>query len=312
MSNKSAAGAPISKAGASKAGFLLLVCLWFVWGTSWPAMRIVFTELPIWQFRAVSGAIAGVVLLLIALAVKQRWRVPRRHWGALAAAALFNMTLWQVLVGYGLLNIGAGHAAIIVYTLPVWTSILSVLFLKDAMGWRTILALIFGTAGVLVLLSSDFEKIGTNPIGAGFVLGAAISWAIGTVIVKRVPWTTDLYALVGWQLLIGFIPIAAIALVSERFALHEASPQAMWAGLYVVFGGLIAGYALWFKIIELLPVTIASIGALMIPVIGVASGALLLGEPVTWIEGSALVLVLSAISLVLFKKPGGEKSPDIE
>lgn len=295
-------------AAKTKAGILLLICLWFVWGTSWPAMRIVFLELPIWQFRAVSGAIAGGVLLLIALAVKQRWRVPRRHWGALAAAALFNMTLWQVLVGYGLLNIGAGHAAIIVYTLPIWTSILSVLFLKEAMGWRTILAIIFGMAGVLVLLSADFEKIGTNPIGAGFVLGAAISWAIGTVIVKRVPWTTGLYALVGWQLVIGFIPIAAIAFASERFVLLEASPQAMWAGLYVVFGGLIAGYALWFKIIELLPVTIASIGALMIPVIGVASGALLLGEPVTWIEGSALVLVLGAISLVLFKKPDSGKA----
>lgn len=317
MSNKPAAGALPSKpggsrAGVSKAGFLLLICLWLVWGTSWPAMRIVFTELPLWQFRAASGAFAGIVLLLIALAVKQRWRVPRRHWAALVAAAAFNMTLWQVLVGYGLINIGAGHAAIIVYTLPVWTTILSVLFLKEAIGWRTILALIFGTAGVLVLLSSDFEKIGTNPIGAVFVLGAAISWAIGTIIVKRVQWTIDLYALAGWQLLIGLVPIAAIALATERFALHEASPQAMWAGLYVVFGGLIAGYALWFKIVEILPVAVASIGALMIPVIGVASGALILGEPVTWIEGLALALVLGAVSLVLFRKPGGKKSPDTE
>lgn len=317
MSKKPAAAAPtsipgLSKAGVSKAGYLLLICLWLVWGTSWPAMRIVFTELPIWQFRAVTSAISGVVLLLIALAVKQRWRVPRRHWAVLALAALFNMTLWMVLVGYGLIFIGAGHAAIIVYTLPIWTAILSVLFLKEVMSLRTILALIFGIAGVLVLLSSDFEKIGTNPIGAVFMLGAAVSWAIGTIIVKRVHWTIDLYALAGWQLLIGLVPIAAIALATERFALHEASPQAMWAGLYVMFVALIAGYALWFKIIEILPVTIASIGALMIPVIGVASGALILGEPVTWIEGLALVLVLGAVSLVLFKRPGGEKSPDAE
>ncbi len=296
----------------SKAGILLLICLWLVWGMSWPAMRIVFTELPIWQFRAVSAAIAGIALLLVALAVKQRWRVPRRQWPVLAAAALFNMTLWQVLVGYGLLYIGAGHAAIIVYTLPIWTSILSVVFLREAMSWRIIVALIFGLAGVLVLLSSDFEKIGSNPIGAAFVLGAAISWAIGTIIVKRVQWTTDLYALVGWQLLIGMIPVAVIAVATEPFSLLEASPQAMWAGLYVVFGGLIAGYALWFKIIEILPVTTASIGALMIPVIGVASGALILGEPITWIEGLSLLLVLSAISLVLFRKPDGRGSPGAE
>ena len=108
------------------------------------------------------------------------------------------------------------------------------------------------------------------------------------------------------------MPIAAIALATERFALHEASPQAVWAGLYVMFLGLIAGYTLWFKIIEILPVTIASIGALMIPVIGVASGALILGEPVTWIEGLALVLVLGAVSMVLFRKPGGKGSPPAE
>ena len=313
MSNKPAAGATVTKAGASKvgvskvgvskAGFLLLVCLWLVWGTSWPAMRIVFTELPIWQFRAVTCAISGFALLLMGLAAKQRWRVPRRHWGAIAGASLFNMTLWHVLVGYGLFYIGAGHAVIIVYTLPVWTAILSVLFLKESMNWRTILALIFGMAGVLVLLSSDFEQIGTNPIGAAFILGAAISWAIGTIIVKRVQWTTDLYALAGWQLLIGLVPIAVIAFATERFTMHEASPQAIWAGLYVLFFGLIAGYALWFKIIEILPVTIASIGALMIPVIGVASGALILGEPVTWIEGMALLLVLGAVGMVLFGHP---------
>ncbi|MHA1537923.1 MAG: DMT family transporter [Alphaproteobacteria bacterium] len=182
------------------------------------------------------------------------------------------------------------------------------------MGWRTILALVFGIAGVLVLLSSDFEKIGTNPIGAGFVLAAAISWAIGTIIVKRVPWTIDLYALAGWQLLIGLVPIAVIAMASERFVLHEASPQAMWAGLYVVFLGLIAGYALWFKIIEILPVTIASISALMIPVIGVGSSALLLGEPVGWIEALALVLVLvlGAVGLVLFGPPPSEGSKAAE
>ena len=144
---------------------------------------------------------------------------------------------------------------------------------------------------------------------AAFILGAAISWAIGTIIVKRVLWTTDLYALAGWQLLIGLVPIAVIAFATERFTMHEASPQAIWAGLYVVFVGLIAGYALWFKIIEILPVTIASIGALMIPVIGVASGALVLGEPITWIEGLALALVLSAVSLVLFRKSGGKETP---
>lgn len=288
-----------STATVPKLGLVLLVFLWVVWGTSWPAMRVVFIELPIWQFRAVTCLIGGLALFAIGWAVGETWRVPRRMWGRLVAAATFNMTLWLVLVGYGLSLIGAGHGAIVCYTLPIWTAILSVGFLKERFTARIALALLFGMSGVVVLLSADFEAIGTNPIGLVFVLGAAISWAIGTVIVKKYDWGVGVYALAAWQLLIGLVPIGVIAIATEPFTLHRASTEAFWASVYIVFVAIIAGYALWFRVVALFPAVVASIGALMIPVIGVLSGALFLGEPITWSEVGALLLVLTAISLVL-------------
>jgi len=289
-----------TQAGAARYGIFLLIGLWLVWGTSWPAMRMVFTEVPVWQFRAVTCAISGLALLAIAVATGERWRVPRRHWGVLIAAAVFNMIIWQICVGYGLSMLGAGHGAIITYTLPIWTAAISVVVLKERLNWRTALAVALGVAGVLVLLSSDFEAIGTSPLGAVFMIAAAIGWAIGTIIVKRVAWTVGMYTLAGWQLLIAWVPMTAIALAAEPFMLHQIRGDTLWAALYVTFIALIAGYALWFKIVEHFSAVIASLGSLMVPVIGVLSGAAMLGEPIGWIEAAALALVLTAISLVLF------------
>lgn len=298
-----AAGPPGPAAGARPAlgGILLLVVLWFVWGTSWPAMRIVFIELPVWQFRAVTCGVAGLALLLLGMVQGPgRWKVPRAAWPRLIVCAFLNMTCWHVLVGFGLGLIGAGHAAIVCYTLPVWTALLAGLFFGERITARVFFALLLGMAGVAVLLSSDFESLGTEPLGFAFVLGAAVTWGGGTLVFKNHAWDTDMSALAGWQLLIGLAPIAVIALLTEDFVLHKASNQAVLAGLYVLVIGLIAGYALWFRVVSRMPATIASIGALMIPVIGVGSAAIMLGEPFGLREGLALVLVLSAIALVIF------------
>jgi drug/metabolite transporter (DMT)-like permease len=297
-------------ARARRYGIFLLIGLWLVWGTSWPAMRIVFSEVPVWQFRAVTCAISGLALLAIAVATGERWRVPRRHWGVLIAAAVFNMIIWQICVGYGLSMLGAGHGAIITYTLPVWTAAISVIVLRERLTWRIALAVALGVAGVLVLLSSDFKAIGTSPVGAVYLLAASIAWAIGTIIVKRVTWSVGMYTLAGWQLLISWVPMTAIALLAEPFMLHQIRGATLWAALYVTFIALIAGYALWFKIVEHFSAVIASLGSLMVPVIGVISGALILGERIGVIEIAALALVLTAISLVLFGGKLSAKSGD--
>ena len=292
-------------------GLVLLVFLWFVWGTSWPAMRTVFLELPVWQFRAVTCAVAGAVLLgLGILEDRNRWKAPRRIWPRLIAASFLNMTCWHVLTGFGLQIVGAGHGAIVCYTLPVWTALLAGLFLGERITARVVVAIALGIAGVAVLLSATVGATGDwwqgeRPLGFAFILLASVTWAGGTLVVKHHDWNVSMNALAGWQLLIGLVPITAIAAVSEPFVLHRASLEAALSGLYVLFVGMVMGYALWFRVVRAMPATIASIGVMMIPVIGVASGALILGEPFGWRELLALALVLSAIALVLFFRARG-------
>ena len=282
--------------------WIWLAALWLVWGTSWPAMRTVFLEMPVWQFRAVTCFLGGLALLAMAtLAGGGGVRLARGDWLPLALASVFNMTVWHVTSGYGLTMIGAGHAAVVVYTLPVWTALLSAFFLKERLTPRVLASLVLGMGGVAVLASHDFAALGAEPLGLVFVLAAAVSWAVGTILIKRRAWSAGMNALAGWQLLIGMVPIGIIAVLTERFTLHQASGAAIVSAFYILVFGVVVGYALWFKVVSLFPATIASIGALVIPVIGMASSAILLDEPIGWREVAALALVLSAVAIVIFR-----------
>lgn len=278
-----------------------LVALWLVWGTSWPAMRTVFLEMPVWQFRSLTCALGGIALLAITRLSGASVRLARGDWVPLVLASVFNMTIFHVATGYGLKMIGAGHAALVCYTMPVWTTLLSALFLKERLTPRVFLGLVLGMGGVGVLASHDFKALGSDPLGLAFVLAAAVCWGIGTVLIKRRSWSAGVNALAGWQLIMAAVPIGFVALLTERFALHEASGAALLSAAYILVFGVILGYAVWFKVVSLFPATIASIGALVTPVIGMASSALLLGEPIGWREIAALALVLSAVALVIFR-----------
>jgi len=278
-----------------------LAMLWLVWGTSWPAMRTVFLEMPVWQFRAITCSLGGVALLVIAHLSSGPVRLARRDWLPLLLASVFNMTVWHVGSGYGLKMIGAGHAAVVCYTLPVWTALLSPFFLNERLTPRVFVGLVLGMGAVAVLASHDFAALGANPLGLVFVLAAAISWAIGTILIKRRAWSVGMSALAGWQLLMASVPITVMALATESFTLHRASNAALISGVYILVVGVILGYAVWFKVVSLFPATVASIGSLVTPVIGMLSSAILLSEPLGWREGAALALVLSAVAIVIFK-----------
>ena len=293
-------GSPLAARGLLPPWFWL-AALWIVWGTSWPAMRTAFLEMPVWQFRAITCGIGGAALLAIAGLSGAPVRLPRRDWLPLALAGAFNMTVWHIASAYGLKLIGAGHAAVVCYTLPIWTALLGAFLLKDRLTPRVMLGLALGIGGIGVLASHDFAALGSDPLGLAFVLAAAVSWGVGTVLIKRRTWSAGVNALAGWQLVMAALPIGVVALATERFALHEVSGTALLCGAYILFMGVIVGYAVWFKVVSLFPATIASIGALVTPVIGMGSSALLLGEPIGWREIVALALVLSAVALVVFR-----------
>jgi drug/metabolite transporter (DMT)-like permease len=282
-------------------GIILLGGIGFGWGVNWPFIKIALAEVPVWQYRACTLAAAGLLLFAIAAVTGERMRVPRGQWGILIVAAVFNITGWHALSAFGVLHMASGKASLVAFTMPVWAAILSRFVLGEPLTWRKLLALVFGVGAIAVLLAHSFEAIGSEPLGIAFMLGAAFSWTIGTVIQKKVAWQISPVPLAGWQLLIGVIPVAVLALTTEPIVVQNISAKAFGAMAFTVVVALVFCYYAWFNVIRLLPASIAAIGTLSAPAIGLVSGAVMLGEPLGLREIAALVLVLSALTLVLYQ-----------
>jgi len=286
-------------------GLVLLTFLSLFWGFSWPMMKIGLREIPVWTFRTLCLFLGGFGALCIAKAGGLRLTIPRSEFRPLILVSLLHITGWHLCSAYGLIYMGAGRAAIVAYTMPIWASILGAFILREQLTFARVIGLFIGLAGLLILIGPDIKAVGSAPLGAIFMLGAAVSWAAGTVFLKYFRWTMPITVLTGWQLIFGGIPVIIGAFILEpTTALLHMSWQAALATGYAILIGNIFCYWAWIKVLSLFPASVASIGTLAIPAIGVFSSAFVLGESVGIREVTALILVVMALSIVMTRLKG--------
>ncbi len=297
---------PLTSAGAiwSLSGILLLATLTLTWGFNWPMMKLALQEVPPWTFRTLCVMVGGAALLALTGLTGGRVVFPARLLAPLMLISFFNITGWHLFSAYALLYTGGGRAAIIGYTMPIWASVLSVWVLHEQVGARQILALALGMAGLGLLLAQDFGVVGATPIGALLMIGAAVSWAIGTVLIKRFAWhPMPVMALSGWQLLIGGVPIVIGWWLLEPVPdLAALSLPAALALAYAVLVAMIFCQTAYFRMVTLVPANVAAMAVMAVPVVGVLTSAWVLGEPIGPAEAIALVLVVGGL-FVLIRRP---------
>ncbi len=280
------------------AGVILLVVLTIVWGANWPVNKIALLEIPIFTFRAIVAlAAAGAVLLLARVAGHSLYVPPdQRRW--LVWVALLNITGWMYFSALALTLIPSGHTAVIANTMPLWAFLIAIPVLKERPHTIHWFGLVLGISGVLLLAGNDFHWHGDAHAGTAAVLAGAICFAGGTVMQKRAPWRMPMLTVIGWQFLIGGIPLT-IAALSDIDQLKPVSFAAVIAALYTVLVGMAFGYWAWLKIVGMVPAGVASLTTLAIPAVSLAAGAFLLDESVGWVEIAALALVVGALMTVL-------------
>jgi len=281
----------------------VLASLTLAWGFNWTAMKTALSEVPPWTFRSLCLGLGAAVLFSALRAGGQRLVLPTGQWGRLWLLAILNITSWNMLVAFGVGMIESGRAAILAYTMPVWAVPLSVWLLGERITGAKLLGLVLGLGGLTLLLVESFAGIGRAPLGALLIVGAAVSWALGTVLQKRFPVKMPAGLYTAWIMLLGGVPIFIGALLFEDWrALKDVGPKPWLGTAYNVFVAFAFAHWAWIKIATSVPVSVFSISMLIIPVVGVASGILFLGERPAWTEYAALGLVLAALLTVL--RPG--------
>ena len=282
------------------AGLALLVATTLGWGLNWPAMKLLLAELPVLSTRAAGGVLGLLVLVAVALARRENLAVPRGLWPRLILASLLNVSAWMGLASFSLLWLAAAEATIVCYSMPVWAVLMGWAFLGERPGAARLAGLALGLAGIALLVLGRGVDVGLEKLpGVAFGLSSAILFSLGTVLTKRWPLGLPPTSGAVWQVGIGIAPLAVAALLFDPMRFGTLSVQG-WA--LIAYGGVFAlglCYLSWFGALRRLPASLASLGTLLTPMVGVASAALILGEPFGWREGAALALTLSGVALAV-------------
>ena len=163
----------------------LLALLTLVWGTNWPLFAFAVREVSVWTFRAVAVTLAGSVLLLVAWLRGQSLVIPRRWWKTIVIATGLYLVLWNIASTYSAILIPSGQSAVLGFTMPLWSALVSWAVLGERLTRRMALAVAFGGASVALLMIPGWAAYARAPLGFGLGLLAGLGWAAGTLILKR-------------------------------------------------------------------------------------------------------------------------------
>jgi drug/metabolite transporter (DMT)-like permease len=286
------------RARIAPAGLVLLAVASIGWGFNWPITKYLLSQLPPLTLRGVTGVVGAALLAALALARGQSLSVPAGMWPRLVLAAVLNVTGWMALMGLALLWLPASEAALIAYTMPVWASMLAWPVLGERPTLLRTIALVMAFAGVGAIMGGNgFTASAAKLPGIVMALTGSAGFALGTVLAKRLPLHMPPITAAAWQIGIGCFPMAIVGFLVETSHWGAVTETGWFLVFYATVIQFCVAYVSWFAALSRLPASVAAIGTMAVPVIGVATAAIALHEPLGVGQIAALVFTLAGVVL---------------
>ena len=262
-------------------------------------MKLGVTGFPPLSFRAISMWLGLPVLWALLRWQRVPFAIRRADWAELAKLSLTNMIIWHVVAILAIQALSSGRAAILGYTMPIFSALWGVALFGERLQPRHLAGIAAAAAGVALLLWHEFGALTGRPLAALGMLFAAAVWALGTQQMRRTTIQAPTLAIVFWMTLASTLVMTLGTVLFERHRWIPPLPATWGAIAYNAL--LIFGFAqaIWMMMARNLPPIASSMSVMMIPVLGVVSGAWWLNEELHWQDGAAIVLVLLAIATVL-------------
>ena len=262
------------------------------------------TGFPPLAFRTLSMWFGLPVLWAVLRLRRVPFAIARRDWHQLAVLTVTNMLVWHILAILAVQALSSGRAAILGYTMPIFSALWGVAMFGERLKPRHIAGVGCAALGVALLLWNEFASLAGRPLAAIGMLVAAAVWALGTQQMRRTTIAAPTLAIVFWMTLLTTLAMTGATALFERQRWAAPAPLTMAAIAYnavLIFG---LAQPVWLIMARNLPPIASSMSVMLIPVVGIITGAWWLGETLHWQDGAAIVLVLLAIASVMWPVRG--------
>jgi drug/metabolite transporter (DMT)-like permease len=278
-----------------KLAFIALAFLALIWGYNWVVMKVGISYAQPFTFAALRASLGALVLFPMVIILRRPLRPPAPRFtialGVLQTTAFVGLTMWALQSG------SAGRTSVLVYTMPFWVLLMAWPMLSERIKGAQWLAVCLAFAGLIFILR-PWHLAGTLSSSL-LAIAAGFCWGASAVLVKLMQrrHTVDLLSFTAWQMLIGAVPLIIVALLT-----FQVPP--VWSGSFIAalaFNVLPANalaWLLWLYALRTLPAGTAGIGSLAIPVVGVLSAWIQLGERPNSFEAVGMLLIISALALL--------------
>lgn len=275
-------------------GFALLVIL--IWGLNFVVIKLGLDELP----PMLLGAMRFTLAAIPAVFFVRRPQIPLRWLVAYGMTISFGQ--FAFLFSAMANGMPAGLASLVLQSQAFFTLLLAALLLSEKVRAHNLAGLLTAAAGLLLIGLQSGSSM--TAIGLVLTLCAALMWACGNIITKQVG-QIDLTSLVVWGSLIPPLPFLAMSLWLEGpqqigQALSQISSTAIFALFYLAFGATLIGYGLWSRLLSRYPAGQIAPFSMLVPVIGLSSANILLGETLDEMQLLGALLILLGLTINVF------------
>jgi drug/metabolite transporter (DMT)-like permease len=277
-----------------------LLALTLMWGVNWPMMKLSLQELSPLYFRASTMLLGGFWLFVYVARRGERMWPARAEWATIARLGLPNVLGWHTLSIFGVKELASGRAAILGFTMPIFTVLIGAAFFGERITPRVRVAVVCAGIAIGLLLWHELQSLSGRPVGIAWMLGAAFCWGLGTLMFRRAQFTLSPMVVTVWMLLLGSAVVWALALALEPLPSPSGFSTPMWISLlYGVFVNYGIAQLIWFGMARDLPPATSAMSIMAIPLVGTLSATLIVGEVPHWQDWVAIGFVMMAIASVL-------------
>jgi len=277
-----------------------LLALTLMWGVNWPMMKLSLQELSPLYFRASTMLLGGFWLFVYVARRGERMWPARAEWATIAWLGLPNVLGWHTLSIFGVKELASGRAAILGFTMPIFTVLIGAAFFGERITPRVRVAVVCAGIAIGLLLWHELQSLSGRPVGIAWMLGAAFCWGLGTLMFRRAKFTLSPMVVTVWMLLLGSAVVWALAFALEPLPTPSTFSTPMWISLlYGVFVNYGIAQLIWFGMARDLPPATSAMSIMAIPLVGTLSATLIVGEVPHWQDWVAIGFVMMAIASVL-------------